>query len=358
MRLAQPDGPARRLAPMSRGRGVDAAHPSILLVKTSSLGDVVANLPVVADILRWRSDACIDWVVEESYADLVRLHPGVREVIVVAQRRWRKGPLSTRCRGERHAFVERLRARRYDVVVDTQGLLKSAIIAWRARGSRVGYDWSSARESPAALAYQRRITVPTNLHAVDRNRRLVASALGYRIDAPPDYGLRPGPAAQLAAPRGFWVAVHGSSREEKLWPEMRWSALARKLASRGLSVVLPWGSEAERMRSERLKQAIPGALVPLSLGLPELARLLRGARFVAGVDSGPTHLAAALGVPVVALFSGSDPALSGVRGEGAYVNLGATHQPPEVTDVASAVDALVLRRDPDGRERIPVSALD
>jgi heptosyltransferase-1 len=357
IQLAQADGPARRLAPISRRRSVDGARPSILLVKTSSLGDVVANLPVVADILRWRSDACIDWVVEETYADLVRLHPGVREVIVVAQRRWRKGPLSTRCRGERQAFVERLRSRSYDIVVDTQGLLKSAIIAWRARGSRVGYDWSSARESPATLAYQRRIPVPTNLHAIDRNRRLVASALGYRIDAPADYGLRPAIAGQ-AAPGGFWVAVHGSSREEKLWPEMRWSALARGLASRGLSVVLPWGSEAERMRSERLKQAIPGALVPLRLGLRELAGLLRGARFVAGVDSGPTHLAAALGVPVVALFSGSDPRLSGVRGKGGYINLGAMGRAPEVTDVVRAVDALVLRRNPDWRERMPASALD
>jgi heptosyltransferase-1 len=307
------------------------------LVKTSSLGDVVANFPVVADILRWRPDACIDWVVEEAYAELVRLHPGVRDVIAVAQRRWRTGLLSAERRAERRAFVERLRARRYDFVIDTQGLLKSAAIARRARGVVAGYDWSSAREPPATLAYHRRVAVSRELHAIERNRRLVASALDYRIDAQVDFGLRLGPTPRVTAPRGFWVALHGSSREEKLWPETRWVALARALASRQISVVLPWGSERERVRSERLKQVIPDALVPPRMSLPEVTALLRGARFVVGVDTGLTHLAAALGIQVVALFSHSNPALSGVRGDGRPINIGGVHQAPDVTEVATAI---------------------
>jgi heptosyltransferase I len=315
----------------------------ILLVKTSSLGDVVANLPVVTDILRWRPDARLDWVVEEAFAELVRLHPGVADVIVVAQRRWRKHLLSAAAWSERRAFRTQLRASRYDVVIDTQGLLKSAFIAFRARGTSVGYGWSSAREPLATLAYDWRIAVPKAVHAVERNRRLAARALGYALADPPEYGLRcPGVPAALVLPKACWVALHGTSREEKLWPEERWAELGVTLAARGLAAVLPWGTERERARSERLAAVIPGAVIPPRLALQDLAGLLGTSRFVVGVDTGFTHLAAALSVPVVALFSHSNPALSGVRGRGAYTNLGGMNDPPRVQVVIAAVDALAL----------------
>jgi lipopolysaccharide heptosyltransferase I len=320
----------------------ESTHPlRVLLVKTSSLGDVVANLPVVVDILRWRPDAGIDWVVEEAFADVVRMHPRVANVIVVAQRRWRKRPLSAVSVDERRMFHAQIRARSYDLVVDTQGLLKSAIIAFRARGPSVGYGWSSAREPLATLAYDRRISVPKTIHAMERNRRLVAGALGYALGEPADYGLRCPTAPTLDPPNPFWVALHGTSRDEKLWPEACWMALGASLSTRGFTAVLPWGTERERARSERLAAAIPGALAPPRLGLQDLAGFLGAARFVVGVDTGLTHLAAALRVPVVALFCDSDPALSGVRGEGTLANLGGPNNAPDAPAVTRAVDALI-----------------
>ena len=322
-------------------RSAQEARLNVLLVKTSSLGDIVANLPVVADILRWRPDTRVDWVVEEAFAELVRLHPGVDNVIEVAQRRWRKDLLSPAYRAERRTFAERLRGCRYDFIIDTQGLVKSALIAWSARGMSVGYGWSSAREPLAALAFDRTVAVPRGLHAIERNRRLAAAALGYRLRDPADFGLRCPRVPPPAKPGKFWVALHGSSRDEKLWPEERWRALGVALARRGLDVVLPWGSEGERARSERLSRAMPRAVVAPGLGLPAVANLLGRACFAVGVDTGLTHLAAALGVPVAALFSHSDPVLSGVRGQGPCINLGGPARAPQVRDVIAAVDALV-----------------
>ena len=318
----------------------------VLLVKTSSLGDVVANLPVVADILRWSPDARIDWVVEEAFADVVRLHPGVARVIVVAQRRWRKRLLSAASWAELRAFVVRLQACRYDQIVDTQGLLKSAVIALHAYGTSAGHAWSSAREPLAALTYDRRILVLKGIHAMERNRRVVAGALRYVLREPADYGLRC-PVAPAAAPsKSFWVALHGTSCDRKQWPEARWVALGAALSARGLSLVLPWGTERERACSERLAASIPGALTLPHLGVRDLAGLLGAARFVVGVDTGLTHLAAALGVPVIALFCHSDPALSGVQGTAACVNLGGMHCAPDVSAAVEAVNALFESRRP------------
>jgi heptosyltransferase-1 len=343
------------MAARPRANAWPSRRPAILLVKTSSLGDVVSNLPVIADIRRWRPDAAIDWVVEEAYVELVRLHPGVRDVIVVAQRRWRRDLLSPQCRTERRAFAERLRECIYDAVIDTQGLLKSAVIAWRACGEVVGYDWASAREPLATLAYDRRIAVPWHLHAIERNRRLAAFALGYTLDTRAEFGLRPGPSRPPFVRGAFWVALHGSSRDEKLWPEERWIALGRALVAKRLTVVLPWGDEQERMRSERLRRALPRAVVAPRRGLKAMAALLEAASFVVGVDTGLTHLAAALGVPVVALFSQSDPTSTGARGDGPHVDLGAPGRPPDVREVVSAIETVTSAREAYGSD--PATAL-
>jgi heptosyltransferase-1 len=308
----------------------------ILLVKTSSLGDVIHNLPVVNDIRRHVPAAMIDWCVEEAFADVPRLHPGVVEVLPVALRRWRKGLLSSGTWREAGAMRSRVKARAYDAVIDTQGLVKSAVIARQARGPLSGYAADAAREPMAARFYDRRFSVSRALHAVDRNRRLVAAALGYEVHGVPDYGIA-APADPLPwLPTGpYAVLMTATSRDDKLWPEAGWIELGQALHGQGWRAILPGGSPRERERAGRLAAAIPGALAAPPLHLPELATLLGGSRAAIGVDTGLTHLAVALGVPTVALYTATDPGLTGVLGAGFHRNLGGKGQVPTVAAVVS-----------------------
>lgn len=312
--------------------------PKILLVKTSSLGDVIHQLPAVSDIRQNFPDATVDWVVEENFAGLPALHPGVRQVIPVAIRRWRRAPLNPAVWRELAAFKRRLQSQHYDLVLDSQGLLKSALITLLARGPRCGYDRVSAREALAALAYDQTIAIPRDLHAVERNRLLAARALGYEPADQVDYGIA-APAATLPwlGETPYVVLLHATSRADKEWPERHWVALAAELDRRGVRCVLPWGGEKERERSERLAHQMPNAIVPPRLCLTEAAALLGGARAVAGVDTGLSHLAAALKVPVVALYLASDPGLTGVYSGGSAINLGRAGQPPLPHEVGAAL---------------------
>lgn len=311
----------------------------ILLIKTSSLGDVVHNLPVVTDLRRSYPEAQIDWVVEECFREIPRLHPGVHRVIPVALRRWRRALPAPATWGEMRSFRSALQELSYDLVIDTQGLLKSALIARLARGRRCGYNAGSAREAIAARFYDVRCEVGKDLHAVERNRRLVALAAGYSASSAPDYGIAAIPAPTPAGPSA--VLLTATSRDDKLWPEERWIALGCALHQRGLTCLLPAGSPAERARAERLAQAIPDAVALPPLGLTELAAQLAAARLVIGVDTGLVHLAAALGRPTLALFCASDPALTGVYASTPAINLGARGQPPGVEDVLAAATPLL-----------------
>ncbi len=313
----------------------------ILLVKTSSLGDVVHNLPVVSDIARRYPGARIDWVVEEGFAALPALHPAVTRVIPVAVRRWRKTPLGQTTRREVGAVRKLFAAEPYDVVIDTQGLLKSALIARSARGECHGYNARSAREPLAARLYDVTHAVPRNLHAVMRNRMLVAAALHYRLEDDVDYGIRAGPERDKGGGADtYCVLLHATSRADKHWSEAHWSALGACLAKAGLQCLLPWGSPAESATAQRIAATIPGARVAPRLDLAAMARLLAGARFTVGVDTGLTHLSAALGRPTVAIFCASSPALTGVFGAAAARNLGAPGAPPDVDAVLEVVAAL------------------
>ncbi len=311
----------------------------ILLVKTSSLGDVIHNLPVVTDLRAHFPGAAIDWVVEEGFADIPRLHPGVRRVIPVALRRWRKSLLAPATWREINAFRAALKERSYDLVIDTQGLLKSALIARMARGRRCGYAAMAAREPLAARFYDAAFEVPKELHAVLRNLRLAALAAGYAAAPAPDYGIAAPPAPTFD--RVSAILLTATSRDDKLWPQDRWIEVGRGLHERGLACLLPAGSTAERERAARIAQAIPGAGVLPPMRLAELAGQLAAARIVIGVDTGLVHLAAALGRPVLALFSASDPALTGVLASTPAVNLGRRGQPPDVGEVLAAAAALL-----------------
>ncbi|MBE0613582.1 MAG: lipopolysaccharide heptosyltransferase I [Burkholderiales bacterium] len=311
--------------------------PNILLIKTSSLGDVVHNLPVVSDIRARFPNARIDWVVEEAYRDIVGMHTGVHRVIPVALRRWRGNVLNPAHWREFGHFRRALSGMRYDFVIDTQGLIKSALLARAASGTRHGYASASAREPLAAKFYDVVHVVARDLHAVLRNRRLAGLALGYKVQAAPDYGIAAPAGAEERGP--YCMLLHSTSRADKLWPEAAWVQLGGEIARQGYSLLLPWGDAAERERSERIAVALPAAVVPPALDIPGIASMLSGAHAVIGVDTGLTHLAAALGRPVVALYCDTHPGLTGVyAGHGARVrNLGDRDLMPEVGEVLAAL---------------------
>jgi heptosyltransferase-1 len=316
--------------------------PRILLVKTSSLGDVISNLPVASDILAAYPNATIDWVVEESFAAIPTLHPGVSQVIPVAVRRWRRALFKAATWREIKKARQQLQLAPYDYVIDTQGLIKSALIVAWARGTKCGYDAQSIREPLAARAYDQRFAVSWQWQAVARNRQLAALALGYEIDAQgwPDYGLRIAPRALPWLPKPpYYVLLTATSRAEKLWPAERWIALGQALAVAGIRSVLPGGTPAERQAAQAIAAKITDAVTAPPLGVDALAGVLAGATAVVGVDTGLTHLAAAVGVPVVGLYCGSDPKANGVIAATAR-NLGAPGAAPTVEEVLAALETL------------------
>ena len=310
--------------------------PDVLLIKTSSMGDVLHNLPVVADIHKHIPDALIDWVVEESFALLPALHPRVNRIIPVAMRRWRKSLWQSR--GEMWAACHNLRASHYDLALDTQGLLKSALITRCASAIRCGFDRSSVREPLASLLYDRTYSVARNLHAVERNRQLAGQAFGYKPAGTPDYGIQ---APDLMLPwlpsAPYAVLLHATSRDDKLWDESNWIALGKHLHQAGMRAVLPWGNTQEKARSERLCLAIPEALVTPRIDLNEAAAMLGHARAVIGVDTGLSHLAAALGVPTIGIYTATDPGLTGLYAGTCAVNLGGAGMPPTASAVIAAL---------------------
>jgi heptosyltransferase-1 len=239
-------------------------------------------------------------------------------------------------------------AERYDAVIDTQGLIKSALIARSAKGERHGYNARSAREPLAARFYDVTHAVPRHLHAVVRNRMLVAAALHYRIDDAVDYGIVAGPVLargpNAAGEQAYCVLLHATSRADKHWSVAHWTELGGRLAASGLRCLLPWGSATEFAAAEGLAAAIPGARVAPKLDLTAMAGLLAGASFTVGVDTGLTHLSAALGRPTIAIFCASSPALTGVYGAPAARNLGVSGAAPDVDEVMSALQAVRLEQ--------------
>ena len=289
---------------------------------------MVHHCPAVADAARKLPGAEIDWVVEEPFSAIAAMQAAVRLVIPVAMRRWRRQWWRSSTWREIGEFRSRVSAERYDAVIDTQSLMKSALIASCALGERHGMDSASAREPFAALFYNHRHAVPRGLHAVERNRRLTAAALGYSLDLPLDYGFAPIGEKTHDAPYAVFLTM--TSRADKLWPEERWVEIGRALAMR---VLLPWGSDEERARASRIAAALPQAQVTSRMTLEQLARLFVRAQRVIGVDTGLTHLAAALGARTVGIYCGSDPALTGIYGAPRATNVGALGVAPSAAEV-------------------------
>jgi heptosyltransferase I len=312
--------------------------PDVLFIKTSSLGDVIHHMPAVVDARKAHPETAFTWLVEEAFVPLVRLHPAVGHVTPVAWRRWRKSLYAPATMSEIAASLRTIRDLHFDDIVDTQGLLRSALIARAARGRRHGYDSSSIREPLASAFYDERYRVSRDLHAVERNRSLSGLALGYSPQGAPDFGLDRARFSRAGSPYG--LLLHATARPEKLWPEEHWMAFGKTLG-RNIQLRLPWGTDLERARSERIAAAVPGARVEERKPLDEIAALIAGAQFVVGVDTGLLHLAAALGVPLVAIFTGSEPDLTGPVGSGPLAILGTNGAPPAVDAVIDAVEKVV-----------------
>ncbi len=298
----------------------------VLLIKTSSLGDVIHALPALTDAARAIPGIRFDWVVEEGFAEIPAWHPAVGEVIPVAIRRWRKHLWQTFRSGEWRRFKQRLRATHYDRVIDAQGLLKSAWLTRYVAAPVAGLDKDSAREPLASRFYDQTHSVARDQHAVERLRQLFAQALGYTVPAGlGDYGLDrrrlPGEHAETAP---FVLFLHGTTWDTKHWPELYWRQLAERLGEQGLQVRLPWGNPAEKARAERIAHGLANAQVLPKLNLAGVAQVLASAQACVAVDTGIGHLAAALDVPTVSLFGPTNPGLTGAYGQ-SQVHLGADY---------------------------------
>jgi heptosyltransferase I len=317
----------------------------ILIVKTSSMGDIVHALPLASDLAAHVPQARIEWLVEDSFAVIPRLHPAVSRVVPIGLRRWRRQLLSAATWNEVRTARQQLNNVAYDRIIDCQGLLKSAWVARWAHGPKTGPDRDSAREPLAAWFYDQRVAVPRSLHAIERNRRLGAAAFGYAIDTPPRFDLRVPPLMPGLVPtdRPYAVLLTNASRPTKLWPDERWRMVEDWLAQQGLRSLLFWGSAEE---GEATQQRLAGMRDARSLprvSLDVAAAVLAGARVVVGLDTGLSHLAAAVGVPTVAVYCDYDPALVGLIGDAPCVSLGGVGQQPPAQAVIDAA-AKVMRR--------------
>lgn len=345
----------------------------VLVVKLSSLGDVVHAMPALQDMCRAVPGLQVDWVVERAFADLVARCAGVHRVIPCELRRWRRAPLAAETRQVFAAFRAELQQEAYDCVIDLQGLTKSALVAWMARlapgGERVALGnrtEGSSYEAPTRWVAHRAVFIPRRIHAVDRSRVLCAHALAYTPDGPEHYGLRAAPhapdapdprdprdaaatapeAAASAAPArqapGREVAlVHGSSRADKLWPEPLWVELGGALIARGFRLGLPHGSDEERARAQRLAGALgPAAGVWPRLDLGALTDRLAACAGVVGVDSGLSHIATALDLPHVQIYRHDTAWRTGPVGRARQRSVFAEPHPP-VAGVLAAWEAVM-----------------
>lgn len=294
----------------------------VLIVKTSSMGDVLHTLPALTDAMRALPGIRFDWVVEEGFAQIPSWHEAVDRVIPVAIRRWRKAWFSAPIKAERKAFKEAIQAVTYDAVIDAQGLVKSAALVTRlAHGVKNGMDWSTAREPLASLFYNRKHHIAKAQHAVERTRELFAKSLGYvKPEAQGDYAIAQHFLHNLEPDNSpYCVFLHATTRDDKHWPESHWRELISLLSESGLRIKLPWGAPYEEDRAKRLAEGFNYVEVLPRLSLEAVAHELAGAKFVVSVDTGLSHLTAALDRPNITLYGPTDPGLIGGYGKNQVV---------------------------------------
>jgi heptosyltransferase-1 len=343
--------------------------PTILLVKLSSLGDVLHNLPIVWDLRKRLPDAQIDWIVEEGYVHLLEplktttTFRGIDQIIPVAFRRWRKNLFSLRTWREFFAMRKALQATTYDVLIETQGLLKSALVCALAKKSDHAIvaglgnaTEHSGYEPMARIFYTESVHVPVKCHAIDRSRWVMCSAFDWpllnRNEEPPCFypqafvqqlppllfeGLKK---IDQSTSMPYVVCFHSTARAAKRWPNAHWVELGKELSRQGYQVILPWGSESEMKVSALIASQIPGAIVPRAFSIEEAYSLVAHAALTIGVDTGLTHLSAVLGKPTVEIYCDSPRWKTEGYWSEAIVNLGDMRNPPTVKQILIACNTL------------------
>lgn len=290
----------------------------ILIVKLSSMGDLIQALPALTDASRALPQARFDWAVDEAFAEIPRWHPAVSNTIITAHRRWRKQPLQFWRNGEIPQFLKQLRSVRYDRVIDAQTNIKSAVVTSLARGEKYGPDKHSVRERGAHLAYHHRVSVNTRQLAIRRLREMFAKVLDYPLpNTPIDFGLTdkrwPEPGFAIPA-EPYLVCVTNASWSNKRWPDSHWANLFVLAAERGFRVLLPWGSALEQQQAQQLAAPFDHCEVLPRLPLTDLASLLTHSAGAVCNDTGLAHIAACLDTPMVAIYGPTDPGLIGAWG--------------------------------------------
>lgn len=288
----------------------------ILMIKMSSLGDIIHSLPAITDAQKNDPDIKIDWVVEPAFAEIPRFHPAVKNIIQAPLRKWRKNIFQTLKNAELEAFHTLLNQEKHDAVIDAQGLIKSGVVAWFSKGTRYGYDRNSIREPLASFFYNKSFDISWELHAIPRIRKLLALSLGYPLPtSTPDYGLDKN---QFTKTRdNYCVFLHGTAREDKCWPETHWAKLIQLFQQKkpDVKILLPWGNTEEQLRAERLAKNQSNVEVLPKSTLTELAGLLLHSKYNIAVDTGLGHLSAALDAPTLSLYGPTDPKLIGTVGK-------------------------------------------
>lgn len=304
----------------------------VLLVRTSSMGDLIHTLPAIEDLSRHRPDIQLHWLCEEAFSDIARLHPFVRKIHLFSWRQWRKKLFSTETRQHLSALKKALMAEKFDLVLDSQGLLKSALAGKLAGAPIVGMDKHSAREGSASYFYRQKYSVPKNHNAIWRNRTLFATAFGYSFHETVSFGVQlPTASAVIDCDSAYHVCLTAASRENKLWLPENWAELWQKMyETDGLPCYLPYGNQQEKERVEAL--AVPFSFVHVcpKISLMQAAILLRGAKSVIGVDTGLLHLANAVGSPLLGIFISTNPQKTGVQESPIAKNIGNIDNTPDV----------------------------
>ena len=290
--------------------------PRVLLIKLTSLGDLIHALPALSDALNARPGIEFDWVVDENFQEIAGWHPAVKGIITTNHREWRGAMTSAETHGSISKTIGEIRSSEYDLVIDGQGNFKTALLSLFSKGPRAGFDAASVREWVAHLAYQRRYAASKNAHAIDRLRRLFAAALDYPLpSSAPDFRIQRErfvkPKVDL--PGDYLVFIHNASWKTKLWPERHWTDLIAKCKGAGFRMLLPWGNSLEEARAKRLAISPEVQVLP-RLSLSEIAYVIAKARACVCMDTGLSHLAAALDVPAITLYGSTDSGLIGASG--------------------------------------------